>query len=257
MRACRFIAVLTLSLTLSHCGSSRRDHTRLRPTAEVTATLQNNFANVHSFKGQATLSVETPEQSFSTSALIWFQRPDTLYIKLEAAFGIDVGWLFAAGDHFVLYLPRQNTCYTGSTRSIPIDQFISLDLSYAELARLVFGQEWPEGTLQPFPQQMDRLWSIRSVQDTLELEYLYDPAQLAVIETIGRTLQGITVLHKTFSRFTKKKNCIIPQTIRLQMPLARQAVSLFYHSMQLNDRLAMKKLGLRIPKNAHHIEWEE
>lgn len=257
MRTCRFIAVLILSLTLSQCGSSRRDHSRPQPAAEVTARLQKNFANVHSFKGQATLSVETPEQSFSTSARIWFQRPDTLYIKLEAAFGIDVGWLFAAGDHFVLYLPRQNTYYTGSTRSIPIDQFISMDLSYTELARLVFGQEWPEGTLQPFPQQRERVWSIHSVQDTLELEYLYDPAREAVIETIGRNAQGIPVLQKTFSRFTKKKNCIIPQTIRLQMPPARQAVSLFYHSMQLNDRLTMKELGLRIPKNAHHIEWEE
>jgi hypothetical protein len=248
---------MAVAVVLSHCGPSRRQAGSLPTSAAVTAGLQKNFSNVQSLKGQATLSVETPEQSFSTSARIWFQRPDSLFIKLEAAFGIDVGWLFAAGDRFVLYLPRQNTYYTGSTRSIPLDQFISLDFEYAELLRLIFGEEWPEGKTDPFPHQVDRLWSIHSVKDTLTLEYLYDPARAAIVETIGRGHDGDTVIRKTFSRFTKKKNCQIPQTIRLQMTPAREAVSLFYHTLQINEKLTMKKLGLRIPKNAQHIQWED
>jgi hypothetical protein len=248
---------MAVALVMSHCGPSRRHSTTLPASAVVTAGLQKNFNNIQSLKGQATLSVETPEQSFSTSARIWFQRPDTLFIKLEATFGIDVGWLFAAGEHFVLYLPRQNTYYTGSTRSMPLDQFISLDFQYAELLRLIFGEEWPEGSTDPFPHQADRLWSMHSVKDTLQLEYLYDPAREAVVETIGRDHHGVTVMRKTFSRFTKKKNCLIPQTIRLQMLPAREALSLFYHTLQINEKVSMKKLGLRIPKNAQHIQWED
>jgi hypothetical protein len=248
---------MAVVLALSHCGPSRRNTSSPLPSAQVTTGLQKNFNNVQSLKGQATLSVETPEQSFSTAARIWFQRPDTLFIKLEAAFGIDVGWLFAAGEHFVLYLPRQNTYYTGSTGSIPLDQFISMDFEYPELLRLIFGEEWPEGQVDPFPHLADRLWSIHSVKDTLNIDYLYDPAREAIVETIGRDQHGIPVIRKTFSRFIRKKGCIIPQTIRLQMTPAREAVSLFYHSLQLNEKLSMKKLGLRIPKNAQHIQWEE
>jgi hypothetical protein len=231
----------------------------LTPVAQqaLRNRLAANFRNLQSLKGRATLTVETPEISYTADAAIWFRRPDSLFVKVEAAFGIDVGWLFCANDRFVLYLPQQNLCYYGATQALPLEDFISFDMEYPDLLRLIFGEEQLEEKLDLHSVYAGKEWLLSGEHDSLSYYYRYSEALGMITRAEVRDAAGAALRVKTFERFSKKKNTLMPQTIRLQQPAEKRAIGLFYHSLALNDPFVVKNLSFRIAPNAQRIRLEE
>jgi hypothetical protein len=256
----RCLWVLPAVVFLLHCSRPPQLETEISSLGTQSAIRQRiaaNFSALQSLKGQATLTVETPELSYTAGARIWFHRPDSLFIKVEVAFGIDVGWLYSAGNRFVLYLPRQNICYTGSTSALPLEEFISFNMSYSELLRLLFGEESPEG-VEKFRSTIDgKEWLLTGTKDSLAFRYRYDSSRGVVTEVEVRDQIGMPLRLKTFSRFTKKNKVMAPQSIRLQQPGENRAIGLFYHSLSINENVILKNLKMRIPQNAQRIELED
>lgn len=249
-------------LATAWLGCSRQpktmaDWTMSPSPVAIRERISANFAGLQTLKGQATLSVETPEASYIANARIWFRRPDTVAIKVEASFGIDVGSLFAAADRFVLYLPRENICYTGFTSSLPLETFLSFPISYEELMHLLFGEEQPV-EMKPFhATSKNQEWLLSGSWDARAYQYRFVADKGVVAEAKAWDQDGSLLWTKTFTRFVKKKRVVLPQSIRLEQPGEHRAIGLFYHTLTLNDQLIMKNIAGRIPANAQRIEWEE
>ena len=91
----------------------------------VQNVLENNFKKLRTLKGQGKLIVETQDVSYNANAQIVFKNPDSVLIKVEAIFGIDVGSLFADRKAFKVYIPSHNTCYFGKSESLEKNQLIA------------------------------------------------------------------------------------------------------------------------------------
>lgn len=247
-------------LAVLHCGRQPGQSSHA-PNALSQGAIREriaiNFNGLQALKGQANLTVETPEESFTATARIWFHRPDSLFIIVEAAFGIDVGRLYAAGDRFILYLPRQNLCYTGSTGNLPLSEFISYDMSYSELLRMLFGEEYPEIEQGFECVPAGNEWRLGGRKDSLTCRYLYDNSKGLLLEAEGRDSSGALLWQKKFSRFKKKNKVTIAQSIRFQQPEENRAIALFYQNVSINEKVTIKNQKLRIPNNAQRIELED
>lgn len=247
-------------LVMLHCGRQPGQTSHAPDTLSqeaIRGRILANFNALRSLKGQANLTVETPEQSFTATARIWFHRPDSLFIIVEAAFGIDVGRLYAAGDRFILYLPRQNLCYTGSTEHLPLSEFISYDMSYDELLRMLFGEEYPAITSQYQSASSGKAWRLTGMTDSLTCSFLYDNKTGLILEAEGRDQHGAVLWQKKYSRFKKKNKVTVAQSIRFQEPEEKRAIALFYNSVSINETVVIKNQKLRIPANAQRIELED
>lgn len=256
----RLIGGLPVAVLLLHCSHrTPADKGSASPPAPATIQqrLEANYRTLQTFNGQAILTVESPEASYAANAHIWFRKPDSLCIKVEAAFGIDVGRLFIAANRFVLFMPRMNLCYYGDVAALPLDEFLSVEMRYDELMPLLFGRE-DLSRFDPLEYtRIDRDWLIAGRRDSLHLRYRYDPSTGAIRETQAHDSLGVVLWSKTFDRFTRKKNLLLPQTIRLQQPGENRAVGLFYNHLAVNDKVVMKNLSFSIPANVQRIELKE
>lgn len=256
----RLIGGLLAAVLLLHC-SHRSPADKGSASAPALETIQQrleaNYRTLQTLNGQAILTVESPEASYTANARIWFRKPDSLYIKVEAAFGIDVGRLFIAANRFVLFMPRMNLCYYGDVAALPLDEFLSVEMRYDELMPLLFGQEDLSGFEPLAYTRVDREWLIAGERDSLHLSYRYDPSTGAIRETRASDSLGVLLWSKTFDRFTRKKNLLLPQTIRLQQPGENRAVGLFYNHLAVNDKVVMKNLSFSLPANVQRIELKE
>jgi len=216
----------------------------------VRQNLLHNYSRLRTLKGQAKLIIETPQAAYSANASILINRPDSLYMKIEAALGIDIGSLFADRSRFVLYAPMQNTCYVGSTDSMDLDAFISFDLSYAKLLQALMGMELAHGTKKGVLKPSNNTLIYTGNNGQYQYKYQIDPYQGVVTKMFIRDKNNQIVLLKEFSRFVELSGVKIPRTIRLMRPEKKESLTLFYKQLTINGRIAAKDFRIRVPENS-------
>ena len=111
----RKLLTVLLGLLLTGCSALLRS-SRIDPNAtprEIFAQIANNYRGLEAFEGRGRLIIDTPDLKFDAPSLVLLQKPDTLFIKIEAILGIDVGFFFADGRRFESYSPLENTFFFG------------------------------------------------------------------------------------------------------------------------------------------------
>ena len=216
----------------------------------VRQILLHNYSRLRTLKGHAKLIIETPQAAYSANAEILINRPDSLYMKIEAALGIDIGSLFADRTRFVLYAPMQNTCYIGSTDSMDLDAFISFDLSYAKLLQILMGMELAYGAKKGVLMPVENALIYTGQNGQYQYNYLIDPYQGVVTKVFVKDKNNQIVLLKEFSRFVELSGVKIPRTIRLVRPEKKESLTLFYNRLTINRRIAAKDFRIKVPENS-------
>lgn len=241
-----------LSLTLGCAPGLRRpvippDEDRWQA---VSAILQKNYERLQTLRGWGTLSVQAPDLSYSTSARIVLNKPDSIFIKIEAAFGIDVGWLFSDRKSFILYSPLQNSYYSGAGDSLYLSDFIPFDLGYDKLIQTIAGMELAldieKGVLK---REGDQLILIGHRENRQHI-YWIDPGKGVVTKAQTWENRERLILQQEYSRFVTIQNVTLPQTIKLTRPRERESLTLFYERLNVNDRLSEKDFRHKLPQNA-------
>src|SRR5512136_2125038 len=99
------IALLVLPLLFASCSSSRAPialDTQKVGAAELLRLVQKNSDRLQSLTGKGNLSFEAPEMAGSAFFSLALKKPDSLLVKLQGPFGIDVGMVFLSRTRFVV-----------------------------------------------------------------------------------------------------------------------------------------------------------
>src|SRR5512134_1316522 len=82
---------------LSSCASSSRS-VRLDAGAKPEAIylqVSDNYRRLQTFRGAGKLIIDSPRTQVVASATVLTRQPDSMFIKIEATFGVDAGFFFA------------------------------------------------------------------------------------------------------------------------------------------------------------------
>ena len=223
--------------------------------AQVAAALEHNFARIDHFQGQGRLSVSFPGRSVSVTTRLIIDRPDTLFVRLEALFGLDIGWFFSDRHHYRFYIPMENLYGDGSVDSVQRTHLFKLAPDYDQLLSTLCGLEQAKGlTGVQLVRKEDRL--ILSGQGPLgEHTYWIDARRGVVLQGQVCDSSGQVLLRQKFDRFKRIGGVQLPQSIRVERPGEKQALVLHYDEIRVNRNYSPREIKTRIPASARKARW--
>jgi outer membrane lipoprotein-sorting protein len=227
------------------------DETRLHILRDV---LKRNYDRLKTLKGRAKMIVETPESAYSATSNITIKKPDSLCIKIEAALGIDVGWLLVDRRSFVLYTPRENRWYAGSTDSLKRNNLIAFEMTFERLLRAMAGMELVQDIERAVIRRDDSKIVVMGLNGEYFHKYWLDPYKGVITRAEVRDRKNRLIMLQEFERFVELAGVRIPRTIRMQRPSEKESMTLFYTRLKINGRLSKKDFALKIPESAEKIE---
>jgi outer membrane lipoprotein-sorting protein len=219
----------------------------------IPRVLENNFNKLETLKGQGKLIVETVDVSYNANAQIIFKNPDSVLIKVEAIFGIDVGSLFADRNAFKVYVPSHNTCYWGKSESIAKNQLIAFSMNYDRLIQSVTGLNKADAISKGILRRVGETLILYGKENSNLIKYWIDPQLGVVTKSETRDSQNRLLLSEEYSRFVKTNGVVVPKTIRIKRPIEKESFTLFYETIRANPKVQAKDFVIRVPKNAHKI----
>ncbi|HOT95939.1 MAG TPA: DUF4292 domain-containing protein [bacterium] len=219
----------------------------------VLRTLENNYARIDHFEGEGRLSVAIPGRSVSLMAHLLIDRPDTLYVRLEALFGLDVGWLFCNRQHYRFYIPMENLYGAGPVDSLLSGSAFRLVPDYDELLSTLCGLERARGLTGLEINRVESRLILTGAGPLGRHTYWIDPKRGVVLQGQVCDSSGQVLLRQKYDHFKRINGVHIPQAIRVERPAARETLALRYEAVRINKKYSTKEIKTRIPASARKV----
>ncbi|MFQ5651450.1 MAG: DUF4292 domain-containing protein [bacterium] len=224
-------------------------------TQTIQSKVLRNFNKLVSFEGRARVIIELPGEGYRGSSRVYINLPDSVYVKTEAILGIDIGALFLDRSYFGAYAPRENVLYYGEAELLDLRDFLQVEIETDELVEVLTGliRIAPEPGATPAFDDGKFLISFPLGNGTQRV--WVDPKKYVVTRSQLVDTRGRVILLKEFSRFKTRKGIVLPQTIKITRPLARERLTVYYTSQKINKLIVPEKFRLKTSKNARRVYW--
>lgn len=245
--------VLLLSLVATGCAGTRPLKLSDITPEEISRLTAEHFERLRTFRGRARIIYESPENSITGYARVAIQRPDSVFVKVEAMLGVSVGFFFANGRAFVLYSPFENTAYYGRVEDVDLSHLFQMAVAYHDLVESLSG-------VVKVPETPGRRVSIEKGHYVLEGpndsgrdEIWVDPKKHVVSKWVTYDSLGDVVALREFKRFRKRRGVLLPQIIRFSRPQLRERFTFYFLKQEANVRLKKSDFAFKIPKSAAQV----
>jgi hypothetical protein len=264
-----FLLFVVLVFILPGCaGRAPRPTSELGPR-ELYLQVAENYRRLQTFRGNGRLTIEMPKFQFSAPAQIFALKPDSLFIKVEAGFGVDVGFFFADRRHFASFSPLENIYYYGEVEKMRELVLFRMELTYDEMMSGMIGAALP-----PFDDSFVVMrdgdeyrfegWRKQSVEGATgtngnsevgwQLTYWVNPARGIVTKAEQRDADGKLYARQEFKRFRRMRNVWLPQLIQMERPSEQERLTIFYNHVEANTRISPSEFAIRVPENTKRIK---
>jgi len=247
-----FFFTFFMALVFSGCSGLYQQsvfHNRQIDWDTISQLSHNNYGRLKTLDGWAKLTIQSPVQSFTANTHIKLKRPDSLFLKIEAAFGIDVGLFFANRQYYLIYSPMQNICYTGSVDSLQKSPLFDIEISYEKLLQVFAGAEVPVKIYNQQIENNNKNIILYGRTDSLYYKYFLDRRYGLVKKLEVRDEKNNLISLHEFSRFRRINGVTIPQTIKVKRPISKESISLFYTRLKINKEFDQDDFRITLPNN--------
>ncbi len=244
-----------LLVLLASCAQRREGvmlDTSKTSAAELAAKTHQADSLVRTLDGRGSISFESPEMNGSASFTLTVRKPDSLLVRLEGPFGIDVGLFFLSRERFVMYNSMQNTVTVGSPSSGALRAIIPVDLTYEQIFDVFTGSIPLPDHQSPLQYTTDDgLFLLRYASSTLTGSYWLDPDELLVRRFQLKDQSGGIVLEGSSSGSIDQDGMRIARRLSLTMPQEGRRISVAFSRANLNaDELSFR---YTVPPSAREI----
>jgi outer membrane lipoprotein-sorting protein len=236
------------------------------PTANLASTsvspemvqrvVKVNRERVQSLSGSGSITVETPDMAQSGSFEVVLHKPDSVLVKIEGPFGIQVGSALLTRTGFTFYNSLQNQLITGSANAANLTRIFRVNLTFDELLNLFTGgcflardESSPDSIVVE-----DNQFVLSYGDASGNRRYWIDPATLLIAKIQHLDAKGKLVLEERFEKFRDAGNASLPRHIRLTQHQARRVVAVAFSSLDINTDSV--PLVLDVPTNAERVRWQ-
>jgi hypothetical protein len=270
-------------IVLSGCAGRAPKMDRDWQPRELYARVAENYRRLQTFRGRGSLTIESPQMRLNTAAEILAVKPDSLFIKVEASLGVDVGFFFVDRRQFASFSPLENVYYYGETEKIRELMFFRMELSYDEMLSGLLGAALPpfdssftvardgdqyrfDGRRRRLASNPARMMNTNGIHDdttTTEqdeaawrLSYWVNADGGVVTKAEQRYDDGELFARQEFKRFRRVPpgGIWLPQLIQMERPAERERMTIFYNRVEANKKITPAEFAIRVPKNAKRVE---
>lgn len=251
----RFGAYGILVLLVGGCSSTPTVKTY---SGSVTASLihkrvRANLDYIQTLSGSGNISVESREMAGSGSFEIALRKPDSLLLKFEGPFGLEVGTALVTRKEFLLYNSLQNQLITGETNSANLSRYLRMNVSFDDLLNLFAGSAFfseDEKEADTFTTE-DNQYVLTYTQANRTRKYWIDPTTLLILKVQHWDSHGTLVAEQGYSNYRTVSGATFPSSIRFTMNAEQRALSIHYGKIDVNTNALTFLLG--IPENAKRL----
>jgi outer membrane lipoprotein-sorting protein len=253
------LPILFIILFISGCVPSKpSEEVEILPAERLVNKLEANRRRIKSFEGSGTLVVQTSntenKASFETSLV----KPDSIYLTILGAFGIQLAQTLVTTDNFIFYDDLHNTAYQGQLTEDVLKNIFKIDLPFSDVIDAFIGSVNLTKHLYKQPTK----YSVE--YDKYTLTYLDSTTNFTSIYKIDIRSLGITsfqvidpdgevALDCKYSDFDYIGNVAVPYTIVIQNVKEGQSVSIMYKKIRANA--ADISIDFKVPDDATVIKW--
>ncbi|MDW7679724.1 MAG: DUF4292 domain-containing protein [bacterium] len=215
--------------------------------------VEQNYLRFHSAKAKARISLESPQMNFMANSSIVIRSPDSLLVKLSAAFGLGIGSLFFNKEQFVVHNSFENIVYIAHPDSVDLRHFLVIDFNFHDMIQAFSGIHLIK-THDRDSLSIDRnQYLLIGQKGEQVLKYWIDPKNFVVTEHQQLDKQGRVLLHFQYSQFTKYGRVVLPKTIRISQPDKKTRITIAFSRIDVNVPVNHQDFELKIPQNAQLI----
>ncbi len=239
MRYSTAVVTLALLLVSVSCAPKRAAvllDTRAVDVHTLIRLMDSGQQKLHSMVGEGSVTFDSPEAAGTAAFDLTLKKPDSLLVRFEGPFGIDVGTFFLSRSKYVMYNSLENVVVTGTPESRSLRAVIPFDLTYEQILSAFAGIVTvpPDtGGVVRYAVENDRFFLSMKCGDRL-CDYWIDPEHRLVTMYRVQDADGRVVLEARTSGVTQQDSVSAPQRIRVSFPEQHRQISISYTSLTLN-----------------------
>ena len=262
------LCLLIILYTATGCACSALTFLRSSPGAmltpeEILETYNENYYRLRTFKGKGYLLMQTEEFNEKGTVHVLIKMPDSLKVKLEGPFGMDVVSLFLDSNEFLLYLHRDEEVFYGRLDTFNLSQLLHNLTGFPLFDDAVSFHDIKKDVVDFFagvaPLDQEDIIPVNAADSTRRTtifkmrnassETMYEfPVDLELLHKIQivDAAQEIRV-EKRFSRYSKIRSVHIPRRIRYTFYREKGQIALQYFEVQVNKTIKPQEFHIEIP----------
>jgi len=205
---------------------------------------------ISTLQASCRISVDSEEFSGNFFASVYYTKNDSLLLSVSGPFGIQAGKLFVGNERFIFYNQMTNKFYNGSIKDFENQNFFQFPLKLTELVHIFAAKE-------RLPSMKIVNYSIDDGLYRVEAKNSEDQFTLWIDNTIGRITKisqkakNESITTREYGNFFHSDKVYFPRKINMIRPGEKQAVSIFYTRITLNEKIEPEEFILKI---ADHVE---
>lgn len=253
------LSIYLIILFISGCIPSKpTEEVEILPAERLVNKLEANRRRIKSFEGTGTLVVQSSnaenKASFETSLI----KPDSLYLTILGAFGIQLAQTLVTTDNFIFYDDLHNTAYQGQLSEDVLKNIFKIDLPFSDIIDAFVGSVNLTKHLYKQPTkysvEYDK-YTLTYVDSTTNFTSIYkiDIRSLGITSFQVIDPNGDIALDCKYSDFDYIENVAVPYTIDVQNVKEGQSVSIKYKKIRANA--ADISIDFKVPDDATIIKW--
>ncbi len=205
--------------------------------------------------GTGIIHFATTESFEKVNAEICINFPDSVFIKLEGPFGVDVAYIFVNKDELKYYNIRDKVKYEGEYSDENFKKLTRTRLEFVEIMEL-FGAKLnlniinSNNSIKILERGNEYILRIKT-DDGFEA-YFIDRKIWQIKKYLKIDKKEQVVLEKRFEEYRRIQNFFIPKVVKYIIP-DEQQITLIYKKLKINDKINPSKFYINIPEDVDEI----
>jgi len=231
------VCTLLAGFVLTGCMSKSVRYADRTITADMLQErVSENQTRVRTLRGTGTISVETSDMAQSGSFELTLRKPDSVLVKIEGPFGIDVGSALVTRNRFAFYYSFQNRLVEGPTNPANLSRVFQIPIDFDDVLNLFTGGFFlSEDRANPSDFSIeDEEFVMTYSSYTGTRRYWVDSQKMQIVKIQHLDGNGTLVLEQLFTKFQTMDGVTVPQYVRVTMVKERRRVSIAYSGIVIN-----------------------
>lgn len=256
------LILLLTAFILSSCTASQPEEKELQkiPIKEIKEKVNKISHAIETLEASGSISIDSPEMSSSGSIEIKIKKPDTVYVKIEGPFGIDIAVALITRSDFTYYNVQENKVFTGPSTDINIGAILRIKVSFDELINSFSGSFHFEDELTDSTEagSENNSYVLQVNKPLYKQKYYVEPNNYFINRYSVLDAGNKPLLEVNYTNFKPEKvngmNINFPDNITINKPENKQTVWLQYETKEINKKNLTFKM--KVPKSAKVIKWD-
>jgi outer membrane lipoprotein-sorting protein len=237
--------------------SQPSENVELLPSERLINKLEVNRRRIKSFEGYGTIAVKSQELNNSANFRVVIHKPDSIYLSIMGAFGIELAQILVTKENFVFYDALENTAYEGIPSNDLLQDIFHIDLPFNDIIDAFVGSVNLTQNLYKVPDdyKVDYDQYVLTYVDSFmntRSQYRVDIRELGITKYLLWDSKGNLALEGDYSKFNLMQGVPVPYRIEVERVREKQQISINYKNMEANKSDIF--IDFSVPKDAAVIK---